>query len=314
MLGPKIQSVIFVALPAAMLLAAQTSMGEAAGDACRARPALSAARGMHWYYYTERGVGRRCWFLTSEGRHVRARHNVASTRLPQHRPAAAHGEAMPHHALVPHQVVIAQTEDVDMSTAAFPTREQPMIDFAARWVELPKAVDATARNVSLTSNGFADEHQTTSDQVEMPSRSLDEDQTGEQWQTSTTIERFLAIGLGVALLLLCAQACKLGGMLHREAKRRRAGARLIKAKAAVRTGQPQMSLNELLRACRQANDYPYVLQSFAPSGHRVATSTVHRRSSQQADRRGQVHSVVRAGRRQSVTATRPSVAMDAAPC
>jgi hypothetical protein len=210
-------------------------------------------------------------------------------------------------------VVIAQTEDVDMSTLAFLTREQPAIDFAARWVELPKAVDATERNVSPPSNGYANEHQTTGDQVEMPSRSLDnQDQTSEQWQTSTTIEQFLAIGLGVALLLLCAQAFKLGGTLHREAKRRRAGARFIKAKAAA--GQPQMSLNELLRACRQANAHPYVRLSFAPSGHRVATSTIHWRSSQRADRRGQVHSVVRAGRRLSVTATRPSVAMDAAPC
>jgi hypothetical protein len=176
-----------------------------------------------------------------------------------------------------------------------------VIDFAARWVELPKALDITARNGSPPSNRYADEHQTIGDQVEMPSRSLDDrDRNSEQWQTSTT-ERFLAIGLGVALLLLCAQAYKLGSMLHREAKRRRAGARFMKTKAAARTGQPQMSLNELLRACRQANAHPYALQSFAPSGYRVAKSAVHRRSSQQADRRGQVHSVVKAGRRLGVT-------------
>jgi len=35
MLGPKILPVIFVALPAAILLAAQTSIGEAAGKAGR---------------------------------------------------------------------------------------------------------------------------------------------------------------------------------------------------------------------------------------------------------------------------------------
>lgn len=176
-----------------------------------------------------------------------------------------------------------------------------MIDFAGRWVELPKAVDATTRNVSLPSNGYADEHQTIGDQVEEPSRSLDDrDQNSEQRQTATT-ERFLAIGLEVALLLLCAQACKLGGMLHGEAKRRRAGAGFVKAKAAARTGQPQMSLNEVLRACRRANAYPYAVQLFAPPGHRVAKSAAHRRSSQQADRRGQVHSVVKAGRRLGVT-------------
>jgi hypothetical protein len=209
---------------------------------------------------------------------------------------------MPDHAaLVPHQPAIGRTEDGEGSATAFPAHEQPVIDFAARWVELPKALDITARNGSPPSNRYADEHQTIGDQVEMPSRSLDDrDRNSEQWQTSTT-ERFLAIGLGVALLLLCAQAYKLGSMLHREAKRRRAGARFMKAKAAARTGQPQMSLNEVLRACRQANAHPYALQSFAPSGHRVAKSAVHRRSSQQAERRGQVHSVVKAGRRLGVT-------------
>lgn len=84
MLGPKILPIIFVALPAAMLLAAQTSIGEAADNACRTRPGVTAPRGMHWYYHTERGVGGRCWFLTAEGRHVRARRNVASTRPWQH--------------------------------------------------------------------------------------------------------------------------------------------------------------------------------------------------------------------------------------
>jgi hypothetical protein len=302
MLGPKILPVIFVALPAAMLLAAQTNIGEAAGDACRTAPGVSASRGMHWYYHTERGVGRRCWFLTSEGKYVRARHNVASTRLSQHKPAAVQVEAMPDHtALAYDQQAIARTVDVEVSTTVFPAPEQPVIDFVARWVELPKAVDVTARNVSPPSNGYADEHQTIDDEVEMPSGLLDDrDQSSEQWQTATT-ERFLAIGLGAALLLLCAQACKLGSMLHREAKRRRAGARFMKAKAAARTGQPQMSLNEVVRACRQANAHPYALQSFVPSGHRKAKSAVHRRSSQQADRRGQVHSVVKAGRRPGVT-------------
>ena len=182
-----------------------------------------------------------------------------------------------------------------------PAHEQPVIDFAARWVELPKALDVKARNVSPPSNGYADERQTIGDQVEMPSGSLDDrDQNSEQWQTSST-ERFLAIGLGLALLLLCAQAYKLGSTLYREAKRRRAGERLLKAKAAARTGQPQMSLNEVLRACRQANAAPYAPQSFAPSEHRVAKSAVHRRSSQQADHRGQIHSIVKAGRGLGVT-------------
>ena len=45
-----------------------TGAGTAHATACHAAPKSPAPQGSHWYYRTDRTLGRKCWYLASEGR------------------------------------------------------------------------------------------------------------------------------------------------------------------------------------------------------------------------------------------------------
>jgi hypothetical protein len=321
MLGPKILPVIFVALPAAMVFTAQSSLGEPTGEACRTGPGASAPQGMHWYYHIDRTDKRDCWYLSSEGRPLHARHNVAVASSSQHERAAIKVAATPKDAaFAPLQPAVARTSDVESSVPALSARVQPAIDFADRWVELPKALDSDVRNSASLSNGYADEHESNGQgQMSLPPF-ISQGNANESWQSSTGALDFrstlLAVVLGMALLLMCRETLKLGGMLHREAKRRRANADFMKAKDSARSGaawreravqrvprsshaadHTKMGLGALMRVLRQASAGPYALRSFAPSGDRMTKTPAARRLSPNAYSGRRTRSAYKASRR-----------------
>ena len=52
----------------AMSLCTLTGAGTAHAATCQAAPKSPAPQGSHWYYRTDRTLGRKCWYLASEGR------------------------------------------------------------------------------------------------------------------------------------------------------------------------------------------------------------------------------------------------------
>jgi hypothetical protein len=87
MRGPKILPGILIALPASILLTAQSGFGASTSGECRTSPGASARAGLHWYYRVERTNNRHCWFLHSDGMQIRAHENVVSLK-PRHESVA----------------------------------------------------------------------------------------------------------------------------------------------------------------------------------------------------------------------------------
>ena len=237
MLGPKSLAAILVALPATMLLTAKASLGEPTANACRITPGVAAPRGMHWYYRIERTDSRHCWYLRAEAEHVHVRKFAGEGSSPGHvqtdPPIAPAPDAA---AMALPQPAVAQTSNGESPVSA--SRAQPTTDFAARWVELPKALDLDAGTVAPPSNGYVEEATNAPEQTVLPSLIVhsraDESQQGSADRTGFGTN-LLAGVLGTVLLLLCAEALKLGGMLHREVKRRgHAGADVSRAESSTR--------------------------------------------------------------------------------
>src|SRR5215467_15167693 len=63
-IGSLAPATVSVALVAIILA---TAPAQAAAD-CVPAPGLQAAQGSHWYYRTDRATGRKCWYVSSEGR------------------------------------------------------------------------------------------------------------------------------------------------------------------------------------------------------------------------------------------------------
>ena len=301
MLGPKSLAAILVALPATMLLTAKASLGEPTANACRITPGVAAPRGMHWYYRIERTDSRHCWYLRAEAEHVHVRKFAGEGSSPGHvqtdPPIAPAPDAA---AMALPQPAVAQTSNGESPVSA--SRAQPATDFAARWVELPKALDLDAGTVAPPSNGYVEEATNAPEQTVLPSLIVhsraDESQQGSADRTGFGTN-LLAGVLGTVLLLLCAEALKLGGMLHREVKRRgHAGADVSRAASSTRrarlwptgtrqaaratdaSSQIQLRPADLMSVLRQAGSRPHTPRSFAPSGDRSTLSTPNRRTSQ----------------------------------
>ena len=84
---------LFVALVAIILAAAPA---QAAAD-CVPAPGLQAPPGSHWYYRTDRATGRKCWYVSSEGRkgHGQAAPNLTTrAQLPEESPASLASETV----------------------------------------------------------------------------------------------------------------------------------------------------------------------------------------------------------------------------
>jgi hypothetical protein len=82
---------LFVALLLIILAAAPA---QAAAD-CVPAPGLQAPQGSHWYYRTDRATGRKCWYVSSEGRKGHVAPNLTThAQLPEESPASPASETV----------------------------------------------------------------------------------------------------------------------------------------------------------------------------------------------------------------------------
>lgn len=332
MLGPKSLPAVFVALSATVVLTAQTSLGEPTDNSCRSRPGLAVPAGMHWYYHIVRADERHCWYLNSGGRQVHAHGHGTSPSSYRDAHARYLAVAPNDAASAAQQRPVAQTaetevaSDTEVASAVPAAHQQAVIDFAARWVEVPKSLDLNAANLSPLSNAYAAEQ---SQLPTLPFAILGDDTPLQE--SSAAKLRFgsnlLATGLGIALLLLCREMLKLFGMLRREAKRRGVCPNFVKAKVFARsadrwrkaapsrapgsgsgTGEARIGVGSgvLVHALRRAEAVPHMPPSFAPSdapsGDRVVKTVMNRRLSQGAYRSRRARSAANASRRSRVIA------------
>jgi hypothetical protein len=333
MLGLKNLPAIFVALSATVVLTAQTSLGESTGNSCRILPGLAVPAGMHWYYHIDRADRRQCWYLSSEGRQVHADEHGTSPSSYRDAHAGRYLAVAPNDtASAAQQRPVAQTaetevaSDGEVASAVAAAHQQAVIDFAARWVEVPKSLDLNAANLAPLSNAYAEE------QSQIPTLPFAVRGNDTPLQESSAAKlRFgsnlLATGLGIALLLLCRETLKLFGMLRREAKRRGGRPSFVKAKVFARgagrwrdaatsrapgsgsgTAEARIGLGSgaLAHALRRAEAPPHMPPSFAPSdaptGDRMVKTAINRRLSQGAYRSRRARSAVNASPRGRVMA------------
>ena len=140
MVRSKILLVGLLLTPAALAVTGYSSLGEAKGDECKAKPDSSAPAGMHWYYRVDRANSRHCWYLHEQGmpvhsliestsRHPATRNDVADEQIRETPPVI--GTPWPPIAI---------------------TAEPTNINFGARWVDLPKSVDLNAHAMAMRPN------------------------------------------------------------------------------------------------------------------------------------------------------------------
>jgi hypothetical protein len=157
-----------VLTPAALVATGYSSLGEAKGDDCKAKPDSSAPAGLHWYYRVDRANNRHCWYLHGQGMPVHS-FSHAMTRNPD-----TQNDVDPQNDTADEQVwktpPITGTPQPYYEQSATPA--EPLdANFTARWVDLPKSVDLNAHDPNSASNGYAAEQDVESGQGELP-RSL----------------------------------------------------------------------------------------------------------------------------------------------
>ena len=156
MVRSKILLVGLLLTPAALAVTGYSSLGEAKGDECKAKPDSSGPAGMHWYYRVDRANSRHCWYLHEQGmpvhsliestsRHPATRNDVADEQIRETPPVI--GTPWPPIAI---------------------TAEPANINFGARWVDLPKSVDLNAHEPVGASNGYAAEQRTENGRGSLP--------------------------------------------------------------------------------------------------------------------------------------------------
>jgi len=148
MLRSKIRLVGLALIPAAILLTGHSSLGEAKGDECKAKPDGSAPAGLHWYYRVDRANNRHCWYLHQQGMRVHSLNN-ATLRAPDTQNDNG-GEQI----WKTPPVTASLRQDYQQSGTAV---EQPAANFTGRWVDLPKSVDLNTHEVGAESIGYAAE-------------------------------------------------------------------------------------------------------------------------------------------------------------
>ncbi|MGN6750379.1 MAG: hypothetical protein ACTHJS_17480 [Xanthobacteraceae bacterium] len=199
MLRSKILLARLALIPAALLVTGHSSLGEAKGDDCKAKPEGTAPAGLHWYYRVDRANSRHCWYLHEQGMRV---HSLGHTTV---RDADARNDTVPENDTAGEQVwkmpaVIggrpAESEQAPMAA------EQQSAAFATRWVDLPKSVDLNARDSVSASNGYAPERRVDNRQEELPPAwSNVSATTGDVRQDTGTPTSFGSISLAGAVIL-----------------------------------------------------------------------------------------------------------------
>jgi hypothetical protein len=201
MLRSKILLARLALIPAALLVTGHSSLGEAKGDDCKAKPEGTAPAGLHWYYRVDRANSRHCWYLHEQGMRV---HSVGHATL---RDADTRNDTVPENDAAGEQVWKtpaaiggrpAESEQAPMAA------EQLRAAFATRWIDLPKSVDLNAHESVSTSNGYAAEQGVDNRQEELPPAwSNVSAATGDVRQDARTPTSFGSISLaGAAILAL----------------------------------------------------------------------------------------------------------------
>lgn len=97
-----------------------------AAATCNAAPKPTAPQGQHWYYRTDRNLGRKCWYLAADG---------SKGKLATSRPAATDDDA---------------DADADPAPAAAAKPAAPMAEAAARLIEPLRSPPPAARPAADT--------------------------------------------------------------------------------------------------------------------------------------------------------------------
>jgi hypothetical protein len=215
----KIPSIGVALITAAILVCGRSSLGEAKGDDCRAKPDGTSPAGLHWYYRVDRANNRHCWYLHQQGMPVRSLSHAASRS----------SDVVPHSsdAVSRSADAVSRSSDIENDTASgqvWPTppavpqpgyarsetsaersetsAEQPTAAFVARWVDMPRSVDLNAHQFAAEGHGYAAEHAAENGQDQLlPTLTNVSDANGELQQNSGTQTHFGSIGLAGAMVL-----------------------------------------------------------------------------------------------------------------
>jgi hypothetical protein len=278
----RILSIGLALIPAAILVCAHSSLGEAKGDECKAKPDGVSPAGLHWYYRVDRANNRHCWYLHTQGMPVHSRIDTASRSLDVQSDAA--GEQVWK---TPPIISTPQPQYEQSETTA----DEPAGDFADRWVDLPKSVDLNAHAIVAESNGYAAEHAADNKQEQLPPALANVSAAnGDVPQNAGSQTNFGSISLAgavvLALLLISealvrvarASAWSLLRLNRRAASRRRTEHFEPVVEAAPHgfiepiatevepITRTQTGVNELRRLLQRAGAGLTPPQSFAPSG------------------------------------------------
>jgi hypothetical protein len=291
MLKPMILPAFLLLMPATILLTSHSSIAESTGDECRTRPGTSASPGLHWYYRIDRTNNRHCWYLHAQGLQTHSLTNVTS------REAASRDENVGVQARrEPPRIETVQPAPADRSAAPRMRSETPApeaseseypgLEFAARWIDLPRSIDLDRRESMAGSNSYATERAAANAAEQLPSSlSIISGEDGATRSNSTTEPKLGSISLAGAavliLLLLSEGVVRLVRTAAATAWRRPIRARLHgiggSSLAGAASGQPWRpapprdagkpgtGLSELRRALRRADAGLRPSQSFAPS-------------------------------------------------
>ena len=165
----KILLVGLVLTPAALVATGYSSLGEAKGDDCKAKPDSASPAGLHWYYRVDRANNRHCWYLHEQGMPVHSLSH-ATTRNPDTQPDTQ-DDVAPQNGTADERVwptpPIIDTPQPHYEQSATPA-ESPDANFTARWVDLPKSVDLNTHELTTSSNGYAAEQSAESGQGQLP--------------------------------------------------------------------------------------------------------------------------------------------------
>jgi hypothetical protein len=284
---------------ATVLLGAQVSLAQL--NECRIKPDSSARPGTHWLYRVNPRDNRRCWFLSHEGvkARVHARNGKSSTASARPMPrrengadaASAQDVEGPSAQLTLSETAaqIASAQGASAESAFIETsvdEHETLMDFAARWPDLPKALDLDRRERATMSNAFAEEQADGSEQLPLIP------------PESEGMAAFMPAGTAAALVLLLAGAVFMLARQHqsdhRDHWRAAAGRRRPRQQqrpdsaemagraspsGARRDGSPpeptdpvhdlKASLQELMDDLQRAGAASGPLRSFAPPAVRI---------------------------------------------
>jgi hypothetical protein len=288
MLRSKILLLGVALISAAILVTGHSSIGEAKGDECRAKPDGSAPAGLHWYYRVDRANNRHCWYLHEQGMRVHSLIHATTPNPDTRDEVATENDTAGEQARKAPPVTGSPPPQYEQSATPL---EQPNVNFAARWVDLPKSMDLNTHEPVAASNGYAAEQGVESQGEQLPpawaNGSTVNGGVRRNAAAETNFGSISLTGAVVLALLLMSEACvrfvRRSGwnLLRRHLRVARHGESTAEAardgiisRSAMRTepiSREHAGVNELRSLLQRAGTGLRPPQSFAPS------RSVHRR-------------------------------------